>query len=304
MKGISITKYIEDRNHYIPNLDPDGICSFILLNHFIKGEIVGFTNSKDYVYLLSGLTHSASTVTYIDMFVSNPNIHSIDQHIITRNNKETKQVKNLGTKLNPNLLFEQDLTDYRHKFPLSTFLFLLIMLGEEYEINIDWHKKIEGTDLELGYLLIDIDGCLTNLSIYNANVSAWLKKLKNECNNKVMDELYDYMNSLPLLELTDISLRVRKYLKDNFNTESKDGGFKSINENNTKNIESIISFYSRLLFNEDYKITFNLTGMDVYKGDVGLTDVVTIDKLKTFSYAIIKANDNNVSYTTNLRKIT
>lgn len=304
MKDISITKYIGDRNNYIPNLDPDGICSYILLNKFIKGNIVGFTNSKDYVYLLNNLPHSATTVTYIDMFVSNPTIHSIDQHIITRSPKETRELKNKGTKLNPNLIFEQDLTDYRHKFPLSTFLFLLILLNEEYDFDINFHKKIGNSDLELGYFLLDIDGVLTNIMSYGDNVKAWLDKIKNECKvTNIVSKLYGYINQLPTLELKEISDKVRMYLKDNFNTESKDGGFKSINEDNVKNIERIILFYSNILFEEELEIPFNLAGMDVYKGDIGFTDTTLIDNIKTFSYAIVRANNNNVSYTTNLRKI-
>lgn len=303
MKNVSLTEYLNGKNNLLPNLDPDGVFTYTLINKYIPSDMVGFTNSKNHLYLLEGKNHRGSGITYVDMFVTNPVIQSIDQHIITRTPKETANVASWKTKLNPNILFGTDMTDFKHKFPLSTFLFVLILLSEEYDIKIDWHKKIT-EDLELGHFLMDIDGVLNILNDYNANVNQWFVKLRNNVSRTYMvDEIYDYINTLPVLELKKISDKVRNYLHDNFNAETKEGGYKTLNMNNVKHISALFNFAKEILFDEKGDIDININNMETWAGTTMVDESQNVNLNETFSYAIVYANGKNFSYTNKLKRL-
>lgn len=301
----SISKFIGDSKNYITNLDPDGITSYLLLKNFIGGELVGFTNSNNYVYLFRDKNIGSKAVTYVDMFVTNPNIKSIDQHIVGRNYNENRQLYNLHTKYNPNIIFKKDLSDYRHKFPLSSFLFILITLSREYDITIDFKRKVSD-NLEVGHFLLDIDGVMTNLRDYLDNVTQWLDLLRKEFNTRILDELCNYINELPMLELSGISQRVRNFLTENYCTETKDGGFNSITETNIVYIKRLMAFYNNIIFNNDggdIGLGFDYRMMDVFYGERKLCNSNEIDLSNTFSYAIVRKDKLNISYTEKLKKV-
>ena len=70
------------------------------------------------------------------------------------------------------------------------------------------------------------------------------------------------VHTIPMLELKSISDNVRQFYKDTFNTETKDGGFKEINESNIDNIKKFISFASYCLFDEDIKLDFDVNSLE------------------------------------------
>lgn len=142
MNDLSITSFLKERNNLLPNIDPDGLFTYAIIKKYIPCDIVGFTNSKDHVYLIDGKETHKNKVTYIDMYVSDKNIQSIDQHIICRNSDDIQRISSFNTKLNPNLFIPRDLSNYTQKFPYSTFIWVCCILSNEYNIDIEWHKKL------------------------------------------------------------------------------------------------------------------------------------------------------------------
>ena len=78
-------KELFSANPYIViNTDLDGfLCGMLLQKHF-DCKIAGFSNSKESIWLDASLPDSFTVLSpvYIDMFVSDPKVVCIDQHVI------------------------------------------------------------------------------------------------------------------------------------------------------------------------------------------------------------------------------
>ena len=300
----NLTEFINAKKNIITNIDPDGFFSFALLHKFFGCDLVGFTNSKEYVYLINGKDYSKNHVTYVDMYVCDPTIQSIDQHIVTYSQNENNELLGYGTKLNPNIYHEHSFTNYKVKYPFSTFIYLCTLLEKEgYVIDIDWNKKITD-DLDVGSILLRIDGVLTNLADYTDNCINWLKWTEQYCNGgKFIKDMKTYIDgSISVLQTKNISNRVEDYFKMRFHSESKDGGYKSLRDDNFGYVFEFMKFAFEIL-NVDFKFTRKeLSEMHVFEGGKNLSKPLDLktrqDKL--FSCAIVNMKENNLSYTNNV----
>lgn len=298
MKNLSLTSFLNERNNLLPNIDPDGLFTYAIIKKYIPCDIVGFTNSKDHVYLIDGKENGREKVTYIDMYVSDKTIQSIDQHIICRNNADRERILSFNTKLNPNLYVPRDLSNYTQKFPYSTFIWVSCILSNEYDVTIDWHRKITD-DLELGHLILDIDGVLTNLVQYKENCYNWLKILNETFNNRFIKELSEYITSIEGEDLILLSKNVRAFLKDNFLTETTHGGYKSINRKNLIHISKLGDFIFDLFDIKDIFFKDINSQIKDFHGVYCISDCteqVMINEA-IFSYAIVSRGRNNFSFT-------
>ena len=299
----NLTEFIKRRNNIITNIDPDGFFSFAILNKFFGSKLVGFTNSKEYVYLADGKDTRRENVTYVDMYVAPNDLQSIDQHIVSYNEKENEFYQNLGTKLNPNVWHNRSFENYKIKYPFSTFIYLCTLLDKEgYDLNIDWHRKITD-ELELGHILLRIDGVLTNLADYQNNCVAWLKwTTEFTSNGKFVQGLQEFIKtSVSVIETKNISRKVEDFFKNTFQSESKDGGYKEIRKDNFQQILQFIKFAFQLL-DSDWDDKFD--SFTIYRGDKVLGTPMDFENRQKniFSCAVVSMRENNFSYTTNIVK--
>lgn len=303
----NLTDFLGNRKNVITNIDPDGIFSYALLKKCFDCDLVGFTNSKEYVYLFEGKDYTKKNVTYVDMFVKNKDIFSIDQHIVSYNENDNKELQEYGTKLNPNVWNERSFTNYRIKYPFSTFIYLGTLLDKEgYDIDIDWNKKITD-DITLGHILLRIDGVLTNIVDYSENCNKWLEWSKQKSNGgKFIDGLTRFLKEkIYVLDIRKKANDVENFFKERFNSETKDGGFKSLTKENFSNIFNFFNFSFDCFNIADKSVLNNINHISVYKGERYLQIPPTEGILDAdiFSYAIVNMKENNFSFTKNIKKI-
>ena len=133
------------------------------------------------------------------MFVSDPNVPSIDQHIVAVDQEHLEQLKNNPLKINPNLERDRMLTnDYYHKYPFGTLHYLITrMCREGIDVRLpDLNKAlIKYPDITLGKLLLRPDDAMySSLSAYKDNAIEWWEWLIDYSkNSKQIIALRDYI---------------------------------------------------------------------------------------------------------------
>ena len=217
------------------NTDIDGILSGILLNKYYGCKIVGFSNSKEAVWL-SDDVNSVYDPVYIDLYVVNPNVVCIEQHIIATDASHLQSIKSFNTKINPNLERGKVFTDdYYHKYPFGTVHYLIaLMEAEGISVELpNLNKRItapEGTSITLGQLILRADDALySSLGPYADNASDWWRWLLRKSNNaQSIKDLVSYVtNSNPSLSKA-IKEKTGAFFIYGFGCSGKDGAFDKI----------------------------------------------------------------------------
>ena len=76
-----LKEWLESRgNRIITNSDIDGIFSAMLLQKFFGTKVVGITNSANVI--MAETWGDFVNAAYVDMFMADPRVSCIDQHII------------------------------------------------------------------------------------------------------------------------------------------------------------------------------------------------------------------------------
>lgn len=168
----------------IVNTDIDGFLCGLFLQKYFDCRIVGFSNSKSKIWTIPEI-QSIYDPVYIDLFVVNPFVICIEQHIIAKDDVHLNKIISWGTKINPNLVRGRTFEgDYSHKYPFGTIHFLLALM--EYEgIIVDFPdlRKIvtfpsSGISTTLGHIILRADDALySTLSAYRDNALDWWKFL-------------------------------------------------------------------------------------------------------------------------------
>ncbi len=182
-------KEIFERNKYIViNTDIDGILCGLILQKYYHCEIVGFCDSKNKVWLIDGF--EKSDPVYIDMYVTNPAVVSIDQHVVAIDHDHLNTINRYGTKINPNLLLAErvlNITDeYKKKYPFGTVHYLMMLMYKEgIDVDIDdltVARRVNGEDITPADIILRADDALFNTFIYDINANEWwIRLLDNNC---------------------------------------------------------------------------------------------------------------------------
>ena len=305
--------FIRQFPQIVTNIDLDGFLSFFFLKKaFPEVLLRGLTNSHDKIYLSEDIKRKFTC--YVDLWVNNPLIPNIDQHIVSYNSVDDKEKRCNSLKLNPNLLVEEERSlckNYNLKYPFGTCHYILAELNRiGIEIDIDLNFVI-CNDIRLGDLIARADGCFINKLNYTYNVSQWEKWVKDYSKNgKNILEFFNYLNHYDDISLKKKNTTVEQFLIKTFKSK-QDGGFNEINEINKENV--------KFLF---YKLS-EWTGCVFLKNEIpqffnefkGVYSLSTIDNVfnnsnNYFSYAFIKGknSENNFSFTntpdkTNFKRI-
>ena len=122
------TSLLKSNQKCIINTDLDGVLTGLVLQNYLNWEIVGFCDSKDTIWLEKTQTNNISELIFLDIFVANPNLKCIDQHIIAKDLDHANKLSRNSFKQNPNLQRIRyasknikDRSAYAWKYPYNTY---------------------------------------------------------------------------------------------------------------------------------------------------------------------------------------
>ena len=273
MKLISLLK---TNPNIVINTDIDGILSGLLLVNYCGCKIVGFTNSKDKVWLDDEHNDLYANV-YVDMFVTHPKAICIDQHIVAIDKLHVESLKEKKTLFSPqhednnNLRFF-DSWCFKNKYPFGTFQYLISVLESEgIKIHLpDLFEKVPNSDIRVGDLLNRPDDAMkTTLFAYTTNANNWWRWLDNKSPNGSINQLKSYLdflaetsdskvdaiprsngrkhpkNDYKIQRGKDVEIKKQKtkeYFSNNFKCTTNDGDFNNVTDESGVLLENIITY--------------------------------------------------------------
>lgn len=314
-------KSLFNKNPYIIiNTDIDGILSGIILVKYCNCKIVGFTNSKDSVWLADGYDDLYKHV-YIDMFVTDDNTICIDQHIVALNDNHMKKIISLGNKYSPQNDDENNLRiftalGFKYKYPFGTLQYLIAQLESEgIKINLpDLNTPVPNSEITIGDLIHRADDAMqTTMYAYESNANFWWDWLDKKAPKGSIKVMRSYLDQLKISsdakvdaiptkdgkkhkkkdysdqrakDVDCIKSKTIEYFKSKFNCNTSDGGFNEITDNEHNllpNIEQYIKTISSLFEIKDITIYKHY---NVHKGTACRTrwlDIFKDDFLKNYT---------------------
>ena len=320
-KNMKLRKLFDDNPNIIINTDIDGILSGIILCKFCNCNIVGFTNSKDSVWLADGYDDLYKYV-YIDMFVTNDEAICIDQHVVAVNDAHMQSIIKLGNKYSPqsddsNNLRVFSSKGFKYKYPFGTVQYLIAQLESEgVKIFLpDLYASVPNSKIKIGDLLNRADDTMqtTISSKYMKNAQDWWNWLDKKAPNGSIGKMKDYLEKMAsssdeVVDATnpvngkkhkkeeyetrrkkivgDIKAKTKDYFMEQFQCKSSDGGFSNIvdkHNNILPNIEKYIKAIALLFGIEDLNIPNHYI---VHKGEARRTrwlDIFESDFLKDYT---------------------
>jgi hypothetical protein len=177
-------------------------------------------------------------VVFEDIFIANPEVVCIDQHIISANRDHHNTLEGNENKLNPNLLnprFYSPSKLYRTKYPFGTAHFILALIENTGidSTSINLNNIVEGISF-MDLLLRADDTMKTTIdSRYTNNAKDWWNWLEDlSGDGNLMVEMILYLNSLSEESASFIKDENGKKLTSKpFNCNTSDGGIQDITSN-------------------------------------------------------------------------
>ena len=314
------------------NTDLDGFLSGLLLHHFLDWEIVGFCNSRDTMWLDQSKVTDLREIVFVDMFVSHSEIKSIDQHIVATDYEHCQSLSQNKNKLNPNIIRNRVFfgSSYYRKYPFGTFHFLVSELerqGIDVKGSTYLKEKQEKTKtsnkLRMIDLMLRVDDTLnTTVRAYKDNASDWWSWLLGNSGGSgdLTQTFITYCKAIESGEIPyNVPMMKREigdYLRKAYGCDTDDGGYRSARAFGEEQIRVKAKRYLRdlakwcgwreIVLAERYTLYIGDRCVDELKvKDFGVFSEKSVYKgEQVFSYAFISAyeNDNNFSYTGNMRK--
>ena len=330
VKKQSLKELFKKNKNIIINTDIDGILCGLALVKSLDCKIVGFTNSKDSVWLADKYDNLYDHV-YIDMFVTNKRAICIDQHVIAIDEKHAQKIGKYGNKYNPQLDKEKFFNNraFKTKYPFGTIHYLIAQLESEGikvklpKLDKELNKKYS---TKFGDLILRADDAMktTLCSKYEKNAKKWWNWLKEkEPKPSAINSMVEYLERIKKefkdkkklkKEIERRKEETKRFFKKEFFKEEKnyrsgDGGFKALVDNDgniTGNIEKYIRTIAKVMGIKNIKIpehymthkgkAYRTRWLDFFKED--FLEKNTFYGHKIFSYAFIYApgNDSNTNF--------
>ena len=297
----------------IINSDLDGLISGFLLEKYLNCEIVGFTNSEEKVWFNESCKTPYSEICFIDIFIANPDIITVDQHIISANEKHYTILKENKNKINPNLLnprFHIPGSSYRNKYPFGTVHFLIALMEKEgfnlKELNL--FKQFRGIQLIDLILRADDTMKTTVDSRYVENAAAWWQWLIDLSQNGTITLSFKkHLETLDAKKVSEIKETISKLLKSApYYCDTSDGGIKTLTLDFylRENVFNYLKFLSEFLEIELFDLG---SKYKVFRGNAHrislnnrqkeeLIKSNSIDDKRLFSYAFVKSDIKSQSF--------
>ncbi len=291
--------------------------SGLLLQRFAGCEIVGFSNSDNTVWINQNRINSIYDAVYIDMFVADPRVVCIDQHIVSCDDFHWGKINTNPNKINPNITLSRHHTpmkSYRTRYPLGVLHFIIALLEKEgiqldLKVNTNIHKDISLLDL-----LLRADDAMntTVVSNFKDNAELWWNWLSSiSKNGNLIFQMIHYLKELNEQKVNNIKKQTSLYLKSApYYCESSDGGFKNILNDDNQFKENVLHYFSTLAKVIGTKSLNSKTKYTAYHGKIHRISLTpsqknelmnhnAINGQKIFSYAFIwgENKEGNFSYT-------
>ena len=234
----------------IINTDLDGVLTGLILQNYLNWEIVGYCDSKDTVWLVPGEIENISELIFLDIFVANPNLKCIDQHIIAKDADHAYKLARNPNKQNPNLQRiryassnGKDRSAYAWKYPFGTVHYIIACLEAlGHKISIDKDNSIINGVNTLDLILRADDAARSTARNYRENALDWWKWLK-ELGGSQTEEIADYCSEINFpyaQQCYDVFTRV---FRREYGCHTNDGNFSKRLKHNNCIIDENINRY-------------------------------------------------------------
>lgn len=311
-----LKELFEKNKNIIINTDIDGFLCGMILQKYYGCKVVGFSNSRDTIWVSPEINDIYSPI-YIDIFVNNPDVICIDQHIIAFNKQHHNKLVSYGTKINPNLdrerTFVGDMqSDYFHKYPFGTVHYLITLMAKEgIEVELpDLYKNynVKNFNINAGHIILRADDALfSTLGTYRENALDWWQYL-NQSNSKAIKDLMNFIETCDFNKNKEYKENIATFFKL-LGCDGIDGAFNTITDNHyiLEKVVKYIRIISKIMGMELTIPEYYFTYKGVYKIDKrnkisNMDDILNSNSL--YSYAFIFgpfSKNSNFSYTINMK---
>lgn len=293
------------------NTDIDGFLSGMLLKEYYQCEIVGFSNSKESIWVTPEIESVRSPI-YIDIFINSPEVYCIDQHIVAKDDEHYERLRSYNTKMNPNLDIEKRVFTpwgYFNKYPFGTVHYLIALMkedGHEVVMN-DLYQKftVHGSDgqnytVTPGQLLLRADDALhtTLSSDYEKNAHEWWTRLGNFRSNTI-SRLVDYIHSLDKSDNEEYKRNIGLLFRHGLNCDGIDGGFDRVTDRGSCSLQNRVLRYNEVI-SRIMGIDLDLPRvLNERIGEVRRGEFKEENYRNAFTYAVVwgPKNSQSLSYT-------
>lgn len=305
------------------NSDIDGMLSGMILQKYFGCKVVGFSNSWDCVWIEptyeQATDDALNSPVYIDLYVTNPKVICIEQHIIGYDDAHNKRISDLNTKINPNIMRigRTFSGDYFHKYPFGTVHFLIALMEKE-GIHVELPllhsvttSKAFDYDLTVGDIILRADDALfSSLGKYKANTEEWWPwLLKLSGNAKSISNMISYITLADPSQNFKVKDRTGYYFTREFKCSGIDGAFKNITDTNGNLLPNVLEYRDEICkmmkMSLDLPLKYNIhKGAASTKKYIGNgADLEFNNNQDLYSYAFIfgpRSPKHNFSYTTKM----
>ncbi len=252
-----IKEIFETNKTIVINSDIDGFLCGMILQKYLGCRVVGFSDSKDKVWLIPEIEDIDSPI-YIDLYVARPKVICIEQHIIAYDSTHHEEIKGYGTKINPNLERERTFvgdmqSDYYHKYPFGTVHYLIALLAKE-GINVSlpdlsiahqvpkYGYSGEFISTTAGHMILRADDALySTLSPYRKNALDWWNWLDPDHQIPAIESLRQYISSCDIGMAKDYKLAIGAFFKG-LGCEGQDGAFKKVTDDEGNILDKVMNY--------------------------------------------------------------
>lgn len=308
-----LKEIFEKNKNIIINSDLDGILSGAILQKYYGCKVVGFSNSKDRVWVMPEVEDIYMPI-YIDIYINKPEVVCIDQHIISYDEEHHKRIKGYKTKINPNL--EQDRffmgkndNSYTNKYPFGTVHYLMSLMareGVQIELPI-LEKECDDKSWTIGSLILRADDALGSTYNYRQNARNWWNWLMQSSESTAICKLKDYVYSLGKEKAEGYKDKLGVFFLS-LGCTKKNGEFKYITNDEGEIEEKFLEYIN--VIGKLINIQLNISDKYSIYGACDRTanyrnseDKKRIKIENLFSYSFVGMRGKNLSYTEQMTKI-
>ena len=315
-----LKELFEKNKDIIINTDIDGFLSGMILQKYYGCRVVGFSNSRETIWVIPEVKSIYDPI-YIDLYVNRPDVVCIEQHIIAYDKAHYEKIKNMGTKINPNLerqrTFVGDMvSDYYHKYPFGTVHYLIALMAKE-GINVElgdlssqFQIRLNGRELTTcrGQVLLRADDALySTLSAYRDNALDWWEWLDPN-NAPAIMAMTSYIETCEREKAKEYKEKIGSFFTQ-LGCDGKDGAFNTVTDGNGTILNKILTYRNVLtsLFGIQLQIPSQYI---IHKGKYILDlripgdDMSILEDDNLYSYAFIfgpRPKYKNFSYTIDMQ---
>lgn len=317
---MTLRELFAKNKNIVINSDIDGMLSGMILQKYYGCKVVGFSNSWDCVWIdpqyEKSTTDAINKPVYIDLYVTNPDVVCIEQHIIGYDDAHNKRIAALQTKINPNIMREGRTFsgDYFHKYPFGTVHFLIALMEKEgVHVQLPLLHSITTPkavkyDLTVGDILLRADDALfSSLGRYKANTEEWWPwLLRLSGNAKSISSMISYINQADPSQNFKVKDRTGYFFTNEFNCSGIDGAFKNVTDLQGNLLGNILEYRDEICRMMGMSLDLPLKYI-IHKGIASTkkyfetgADLEFSQNPELYSYAFIygpRSPKNNFSYT-------